>query len=158
MMTPEIRAATADDLPQVRKLEEQWACDDETIGFQATPSDLLKQFVGGCFFVAVLDTEIIGFVYCSVKRNTGSMSAVFPNGERYLEIEDLYVAPPNRSGGLGHQLINVVSEWAKKERIRYLSAYSSTRDVDRILRFYRSCGFTSWFVQMIRDLNETDRS
>ena len=149
-----IRAATVEDLPHVRRLQEQWATDGETIGFQATPTDLLAAVVGGCFFVATEQGDVVGFVYARAKHNDGAMSAVFADRAQYLEIEDLYVVPNQRSAGIGARLVQSAADWAEQHRIRYLSAYSSTRDVDRVLRFYRACGFESWFVQVFRDLGE----
>jgi len=150
-----IRAATAQDVPRVRWLAEQWARDGETLGLQAISEDLLEQFVGGCFFVAERNGQVVGFACARGKTNHGAVSAVVGNGQRYLEIEDVYVLPANRSDGIGAQLIDAVTGWAKQQGVRYLLAHSSTRDVDRVLNFYRDSGFKSWSVQMYRDLGAT---
>ncbi len=100
---------------------------------------------------------MVGFVYARIKRNDGDVSAVIEDCQRYLEIEDLYVTPPHRSTDIGAQLIDAVADWAEKESIRYVTAYSATRDIDRVLRFYRSCGLESWSVQMFRDLQGGSR-
>jgi GNAT superfamily N-acetyltransferase len=148
-----IRAATAQDIPRVRWLAEQWARDGETIGLQAISEDLLEQFVGGCFFVAERNGQVVGFACARGKTNDGAVSAVVGNGQRYLEIEDVYILPANRASGIGAQLIDAIAVWAKQQGMRYLLAYSSTRDVDRVLNFYRDSGFKSWSVQMYRDLS-----
>jgi GNAT superfamily N-acetyltransferase len=70
-----------------------------------------------------------------------------------VEIEDLYVTREYRSGGIGARLIDAIADWSTLHRVRYVSAYSSSRNVDAILRFYRSCGFESWSVQVFRDLS-----
>jgi len=150
-----IRAATAEDVPRVRWLAEQWARDGETIGLGAVSADLLEQSVGGCFFVAERNGQVVGFVCARAKNNDGAVSAVVEKGGRYLEVEDVYVLPANRSGGIGAQLVEAVARWARQEGVRYLLAYSSTREVDRVLNFYRSSGFKSWSVQMFRDLGAT---
>jgi len=154
-LTTVIRAATAEDVPRVRWLAEQWARDGETIGLGAISAELLEKFVGGCFFVAERNGQVIGFVCARAKTNDGAVSAVVGDAERYLEIEDVYVLPANRSGGIGAQLVENVARWARQEGLRYLLAYSSTREVDRVLNFYRSSGFKSWSVQMFRDLAAT---
>jgi GNAT superfamily N-acetyltransferase len=147
-----IRPATTGDVPQVRALEERWAGEEISIGFQAADEALLAGFVGGCFFVAEEDGAIVGFVLALAKDDDRS-AAVVPAGARYLEIEDLYVAPGHRSGGVGARLVDAAEAWARSSGIRHLVAYSSTRDVDRVLRFYRSRGFHSWSVQVHRELD-----
>ncbi|MGD0388185.1 MAG: GNAT family N-acetyltransferase [Tepidisphaeraceae bacterium] len=150
-----IRAATAEDVPRVRWLAEQWVRDGETIGLRPISPEVLEKFVGGCFFVAERNGQIVGFACGRGKINDGAVSAVVGNGQRYLEIEDVYVLPANRSDGIGAQLVEGVARWARQEGVRYLLAYSSTREVDRVLNFYRSSGFKSWSVQMFRDLGAT---
>jgi len=145
-----IRAATIEDIPQVVTLEEQWEASNETIGLRASAKESLVSFVGHCFFVATDPGSIVGFVYARSKRNDGSMSAIFNDGDEYLELEALYVVPERRSMGIGKQLIEAILDCGNLHGIRHISAFSSTRDVDRVLRFYRSCGFESWGLQVFR--------
>jgi GNAT superfamily N-acetyltransferase len=147
-----IRPAEVADIPEVQDLEARWAASAETIGQSLTPVDVLSSCAGGCFFVASNDRGIVGFVLGRLKRNDGSHSAVFALGEPYVEIEDLYVAPEYRSAGIGRRLVAATTDWAGRMRVPYLFAYSATRDIDRILRFYRSCGFEDWAVQVYRNV------
>jgi GNAT superfamily N-acetyltransferase len=153
-----VRAAERSDVRVVRSLEERWAREGETIGFQATPCDMLERFLDGCFFVADLDGTVAGFVFGQTKRNQGSVSAVAPDSSAYFEIEDLYVAPEYRSSGAGRLLVDRAVRWAAEHGLRYLVAFSSTREVDKVLKFYRSCGFDSWAVQFFRDLGPPNGS
>jgi GNAT superfamily N-acetyltransferase len=121
-------------------------------GLVATSVGELERHLGGCFFVAAEEEEIVGFVFGVTRVNRGEASAVFDPGGSYVEIEELYVVPARRSSGVGSLLLGAVVDWANTQGVRYLSAYSATRDFESVVRFYKSCGFETWSVQMFRDL------
>jgi len=147
----DIRQATPADVPEVRHLQVDWAAEHITRGY--APNDLgeLTARVGGCFFVAAAGRDLVGFVLGDVRHDRAA-SVVVPPGDRYVEIADLYVAPAYRSAGVGRRLVDTAAEWARGEGISVLVAYSATRDLDRVLQFYRSAGFEGWAVQVYRDL------
>jgi len=61
------------------------------------------------------------------------------------------LAPLAQRGGSHHA---EVEAWARRSGAGFLTAYSSTRAVDRVLKFYRGNGFEGWFVQLYRDLSK----
>ena len=147
-----IRVAVPADIPDIRALQERWAADGDTIGFSPASAEALAAMCAECLIVAVDADELVGFVSARRKHNDGSMSAAVPRDARYLELDDLYVAPGWRSAGIGSRLVDAATRWASERGIRFMYAYSATRDFDAVLRFYRAQGFTPWSVQLIRDL------
>lgn len=75
---------------------------------------------------------------------------VFSDGEQYLEIEDLYVAPHQRRSEMGSRLLTATELKARARGINRLLVYSSTKDLDSIVKFYRRHGLRSWHVQMYK--------
>jgi GNAT superfamily N-acetyltransferase len=151
-----VRAATEADLGVVLRLAEQWDADGETVGYAAPERSVLMSHLCGCFFVAELNGEIVGYAYgTSQKNDDGRISAVVPLGAAYVEIEDLYVRPRSRSNGIGGQLVDEVARWARTHGFCHMTLFSSTMDIERILRFYRSQGFFAWGVQMYRNLGDS---
>lgn len=143
-----IRVANKRDLDQVHRLQLQWADEDITHGYTADSRQNLSKMIGRYFLVAEVDGSVVGHVYGSARVSEGL--AVIPAGERYLEIEDIYVTPKFRANSIGGQLIDGLLQAAGEDGIETFSAYSSTKDADRILRFYRDHGFESWYVQFFR--------
>ena len=96
--------------------------------------------------VAVVEDEIIGYgrgeVYIS--RDL----CIFEEGERHLEIHDLYVREPYRSAGVGGRLVERMKEIASRNGIRRFRVHSATMDLDRVLKFYRNHGFKTWCMEM----------
>ena len=145
---PCVREATTADLDRVHRLQVEWAEEDITYGYVADSRENLSCKLGPYFLVAELDGSFVGHAYGSIMVSEGL--AVIPARERYLEIEDLYVRPSFRNRGIGSQLLRELLQAAREGGIERFSVYSSTKDVDRILRFYRGHGFESWFVQLFR--------
>jgi GNAT superfamily N-acetyltransferase len=155
MVDTVVRPAETHDVCAVRELAEEWVARKETIGLAAPSEAVLAAVVGQCFFVAEKGAVVVGFVWGQVKTDA-SHAAVVPASQPYLEIEDLYVTPESRSSGIGRDLVETAAAWAWRAGVRFVVAYSSTRAVDRVLHFYRTCGFESWSVQVFRDLDGGD--
>ena len=143
-----IRRALADDLRAVEQLQRQWETEELTRGFKAADAELLRSHLGAYFLVADQAGRIVGFVCGSAHVSEGN--AVFSAGERYLEVDDLYVSPEMREQGIGGRLLDELLAQAGREGIQRFLAYSSSRDTGAILRFYRKHGFETWYVRMFR--------
>ena len=143
-----IRRALADDLQMVETLQRRWEAEGITRGFEAADAGLLRLRLGPYFLVAEQAGRIAGFGSGSADISEGN--AVFSVGERYLEVDDLYVSPGMRDQGIGGRLLDELLAQARQEGIQRFLVYSSSRDTDAILRFYRRHGLETWYVQMFR--------
>lgn len=148
LMGPCIREAQVADVDRVHQLQVEWAEEGITYGYRADSKENLSAKLGPYFLVAELDGTLVGHAYGLIRVSEGL--AVIPAGERYLEIEDIYVIPEFRNRSIGGLLLDGLLQAAEEEGIETFSVYSSTKDADRILRFYRSHGFESWYVQLFR--------
>jgi GNAT superfamily N-acetyltransferase len=101
-------------------------------------------------FVALCDGDVAGFVYCQPRPYSGE--CVFRPDSKILEIVTLIVEKSVRSQGLGHELMDMVRQEARRQGFTHLRVYSASRRFDDILKFYRSCGFTPWYVEMTRGI------
>jgi GNAT superfamily N-acetyltransferase len=145
-----IRQATPSDLPALNELENHWRQEEITWGFvQATPEELASAVQAGCY-VAEAGGKVIGYASCSLHTSEGL--AVIPKGVQYLVLDNLYVLPEHRDAGLGRQLMDAVEKRAREEGAKAILVYTATKDTRRIARFYEGCGFTTWFVQLFKEL------
>lgn len=143
-----VRVARADDIDAVTALTEMWAQEESTYGIAPTPPDLLRLHLGPYFWVAVRHKMVIGFIYGSVQVSPGL--AVIPKGERYLEIEELYVRPEDRDQSVGTRLAEAILGKAAEDDESRALVHSATKDRAAITRFYERFGFQTWYVQMFR--------
>jgi GNAT superfamily N-acetyltransferase len=105
--------------------------------------------------VGILHGKPVGFICCLPRPYSGE--CVFPAGSRILEILELHVAAGYRSQGLGSKLVAAIQRQAEQDGFTHLRVYSAARRFDDIVRFYRSCGFTPWCLEMTMKIEAEPR-
>ena len=143
-----IRECTSADIRKVMELDKGWAAEDSTYGYVAESADGLANRLGPYFLVAEVQGSVVGFAYGSVHVSEGM--AVLPAGQTYFEVDAIYVANEHRDSGIGGMLLDGLLEATQQNSIERSLVYSATKDLDRILRFYRKHGFKNWYVRMYR--------
>jgi len=143
-----IRGATAEDLPDVAALSRRWAQEGITWGMVSTPASLLGERLGPCFQVAEDGDGVVGYAFG--RMLAAADLAVFPAGAAVFELQEIYVTPDRRGGGIGGALLDAVLAGARAEGARHSLVYSATRAIEPVMRFYAAHGFLPWSVQMFR--------
>jgi|TARA_Y100000310_G_C20697901_1_gene827056 ribosomal protein S18 acetylase RimI-like enzyme len=142
-----VRRASKQDLEAVDKLSIQWQQEGSTIGQGV--ADFLPYFNEGAYlFVGEEDSSIVGFMAAEQKLDR---LAVFDSTDPYIELEELYVVPEKRSEGVGSLLVNALKDAGNRDGIRHFHVYSSSRELDRVVSFYRKHGFGVWSIQAFAD-------
>lgn len=129
-------------------LQKQWVAEGITHGLVDASVEEFTNRLGQFFLVAEQDAAVIGFITATEHESTGL--AVIPRGQRYLEIDDVYVVPERQHQGVGGRLLDRIQQEAREKGIDRFLIYSASKDIDSILRFYRGHGFRSWYVQMYK--------
>ncbi len=76
--------------------------------------------------------------------------SVIDCGQFYIEIDDIYASTNNRGLGVGSILLEKILEVAKNNGIERSLIYSSTKDIDSIINFYKKYDYKTWYVQMFK--------
>jgi GNAT superfamily N-acetyltransferase len=145
-----IRKAKTEDIPILIALQRSIEAENAIWGYSADSAGTWAKRDLAWALLATVETQPVGFVYCSPRPYSGE--CVFPDGSRILEIVDLVIAPPNRCRGLGHELLAAIQRQAREEGFTHLRVYSAAKRFDDILKFYRSCGFTPWYLEMTKEI------
>ena len=147
-----IRACTQNDIDAVVQLERQW--EREAIAFgdfnpmsQEAYIAILERFPA-YFLVAESDRQIVGYIHGSVQRNKPVEGIL--EQEPYVEIENIYVKQDFRNRDIGGKLLERLFEVARHDGIQRFLVSTASKDTDKILRFYRSHGFTPWYIQLFK--------
>lgn len=74
------------------------------------------------------------------------------SGERYFELEELYVCPDFRGRGVGQLLLACVEEDARREGLAKLMLNAANRNHAPLLRFYLREGMTPHSFRMFKRL------
>ena len=145
-----IREAVKTDVPSIFRLQRQMFEERSIYGFVPESEEQIEELIGPYLLAAEISDEIIGFVSGAV--HLSECLAVIPEGERYLEIENLYIAPQFRKRGIGGRLVDELLKKARENGVGYASLYSAAKDVHDILEFYERHDFQSWYVRMFQKL------
>ena len=147
-----IRACTTNDIDSVIALERQW--EQEAIAYgdfnpmsRDAYASILNRFPT-YFLVAESDRQLVGYIHASVQRN--NPVEVIPPDEPYVAIEDIYVQPGFRDRDIGGALLERIFTVARQEGIHRFIVGTLSKETDKILKFYRSHGFTPWRIQFFK--------
>lgn len=66
------------------------------------------------------------------------------------EVDDIYISSNSRGMGLGSLLLDKILEVAKENGIERSLIYSSTKDIDSIMKFYKKHDYKTWYIQMFK--------
>ena len=144
-----IRRATKADLQAVMDLTGVWESEQITYGLRKdTPEDL-----EGCVvWVAQQQDRIVGFV-AGREEVTKRKTSIMPENERYFEIEELYVLPDARSGGLGDRLFGQAEDYAREAGYKHIMLSTATKATMAMLRFYvQKQEMTVWSMRLFKEL------
>ena len=147
-----IRACTPNDIDRVMALERQW--EQEAIAYgDFNPMSreaylaILERF-SAYFLVAESGGQLVGYIHASVHHD--KPVEVIPTHEPYVAIEDIYVQPDFRDRDIGGALLEGVFAVARQDAIQHFVVGTLSKETDKILRFYRSHGFTPWRIQFFQ--------
>lgn len=133
---------------EVVELSKMWEIEDLTYGFVSnSPSDI-KSKISEYSWIALDSGKVIGYIFGNILISDGL--AVLPQGEKYMEIDELYVHPNYRNSGIGYRLVDRILSKSKENGIAHATVYSSSKRWEDIVEFYERHGFKMWFVQMFK--------
>ena len=144
-----IRACTVEDVDAVLALERQWEQEDIAYGdFNPLSREafvaILERFPQ-YFLVADIAGQVVGYIHASAHRDRAV--EVMPPHQPYVAIEDLYVRPEFRGQDIGGRLLERLLEVARQAGVQRFVVGTLSKETDKILRFYRSHGFTPWRIE-----------
>lgn len=143
-----IRECRIVDIDAVYELQIKWENENITYGFNAAKIDYLISKLGKYFLVAEYKDKIVGFAYGTV--HVAKDMSIFNDGEKYIEIDDIYINPEHRNSGAGGILVDILLDIAKANNIERSLIYSATKDLDSVVNFYKKHEFKTWYVQMFK--------
>ena len=143
------RNATKDDLDKVAALYRDWVSEATTLGLVAdTVGDLLCRLGPHFILATAKDSHIVGFAIAEV---SSEHLCIFPRGEKYLVLHDLYVTPDSRGQGIGSTLVAAILQSGRTRGIHRFTTYSTNKHWQSTLDFYREFGFEAWSFSLFLD-------
>ena len=141
-----IQRANLDDIDAIISMQLCLAIEDVIYGYEADTDEDWQGRDLEWVYMARHEGKAAGFIYGAERPYKNE--CVFTEKSRILEIVELYVCPEFRHDGIGKQLVEKIISKAKSQGYSHLRLYSSAKRFDDILKFYRDCGFTPWYLEM----------
>ena len=144
-----LRDATAEDLNKVAALYRDWVSEASTRGLVADTVDDLLCRLGPHFILATdKDDRIVGFAIAEV---SSEHICVFPRGEGYLVLHDLYVTPDSRGQGVGSALVGAILQSGRTRGIHRFTTFTANKHWQSTLDFYHKLDFEVWSFSLFLD-------
>lgn len=129
----------------IANLQKQWESEAITYGFIADSDDDILAYNRDYFYIALDGETVVGYVTGEVKNNgKDNYMNIFWANTKYLQVNDLYIAPDYRNKNIGAELLNVVEQKAKNNKVKHIFLSSATMDAEAVRRFYEKNGFKIW--------------
>lgn len=144
-----IRQAAEADLPAVLALSDALIAEGCCNGMVPDTFEYLRDWV---IHVAEADGQLVGYAYGKETESRWSIGAC-QKGERYYDLEMLYVAPSHRGMGIGRALYETELARARSLNVSQMRLNAVNRDWKRLLHLYiDELGFNFWTATLYRDL------
>ncbi|MEM7345399.1 MAG: N-acetyltransferase [Chloroflexota bacterium] len=148
-----IRDCTPQDIDEIIQLDVEWEQEAITHGFDPMRREEYLAYLNQVpvyFLVAETFDEVVGYINGSIHINKDV--AAFPEGETYLQVDNIYLKPAFRDKGLGSQLMKRLLTTAEQQGIKKYLVESVSTDMAKVINFYQSHDFTLSYVQLFREI------
>lgn len=147
-----IKKARHEDIPKLVALQAAVAAENSIRGYQADSADDWAGRDLTWTWLAFYGLHAVGFIHGVPRPVDGE--CVFTPENKVLEILELIVAESSRNHGTGRELLLALKVQAFQGGFTHLRVYSAAKRFDDIVRFYRRCGFTPWYLEMTQALRD----
>lgn len=146
-----VRPAGTDDVRAVVGLSKLWADEGCTIGYVPLiegDKHLQSWLDGGYYFVCEHSGVVIAYAAGVVK--IGKNAIFESDGERYLDVHEVFVHIDHREKGVGDSLMEALLSRSESEGINRSMVGSNNMDWLRTYRFYERYGYRMFSIQMYK--------
>lgn len=144
-----VRPASLNDMHSVIGLSQHWADEGCTDGYVACTVEHLQPWLdGGYFLVGEFRGEVVAYAAGVVKLGRGYIFK--PEGEQYLNVDEVFVHAEHRDKGLGTQLVQALLDKAEAAGIVRSMVGSNNVEWLATFRFYERHGYRMQSIQMYR--------
>ena len=157
LLDMKIRVATIEDIPQMVALWYQLmnVHKDHHLAFVAKEngSELVAEEIKNrietpncCFFLAIVEDQVAGFISCSVRK---AQKVMIYNKRGY--VAETVVGQEFRGNGIGEKLFKRAEDWFKEEGADHIELQVSLKN-DGAFNFWENQGFSSTTRHMVKFL------
>ncbi len=128
----EIRVASKDDLKSVARLSEMFAkegCCNNIV------ADNEEYFEDKCVWICEEERQIVAYAYGNIEEEENRRSYA-ERGDKFFELEEIYVLPQYRSKGIGQKLFHEIEMFAMQKGAKTMRLNAVSKNYKSLLKFY----------------------
>ena len=136
-------------LEKLISMSTEWEAENSTYGYRKNDRSDIE---GNRIFLAERDGEILGYLFGHEEKSERA-SSVMADGTLYFALEELYVVPSHRSGGIGRSLFHFAEQVVKAAGVEFIMLSTATKNYKSILHFYiDELGMDFWSGRLFKKL------
>ena len=137
---------TEEILKELIYLSEEWEKEGSCYGYRKNEK---VDIDGNRIFLACAGAPIIGYLFGHAEK-AEKASSIMQDGTPYFEVEEIYVRPEYRSGGIGKRLFDF-AEKAVEDESDFLMLSTATKNWKAIFHFYLDeLGMSFWSARLFK--------
>ncbi|VVB75251.1 Mycothiol acetyltransferase [Candidatus Tiddalikarchaeum anstoanum] len=146
-----IREATQSDFKQLLDLNNEWFDEGISPGtLKESEYSFRKEFKNSTFFIAEVNSEIIGFLKCRVKiAKEDSKIHHISEGEKYVDLDSVFIKKNFRNKGIGTKLLKYCIANVRRVGYKKVIASADSKNLQKLVKFYERQGFKTLFTRML---------
>ena len=130
------------------ELSNDWTEENSCYGYRPNTHEDLS---GRLLFTARYQGKMIGYLF-GIFETASRTDSIRREGERFFEIEELYILPQYRSLGIGRRLYQACAKRVQREADLIMLS-TATKDWKKILHFYiEEMGMDFWSARLFQRL------
>jgi len=149
-----IRKATIKDARKIMNLEKEWVEEGISWGVETTSKkEMIKDLKKGIWYIAEINGRAVAYASGQIaKADEGVNWADLRKGQKYGNIEQIYVKRKYRKRGIGKKLTQKYLDYFKKEKVKIVKLKAVSKNLRRLIDFYERLGFEEKVCDMIKEL------
>ena len=145
----QVRPAGKSDAQAVLHLSRLWAEEGCIDGYVTCTAEHLQSWLdGGYFLVGEIQGEVVAYAAGVVKLGRGYIFE--PEGEQYLNVDEVFVHADHRDQGLGTRLVQALLDRAEAEGVVRSMVGSNNVDWLATFQFYERHGYRMHSILMYK--------
>lgn len=125
-----------------------WEAEESCWGYRKNG---IADLEGRTVYLAKAGDMTVGYLF-GIEEASKTDNSFVKKGEKYFELEELYVKPAFRSRGVGRTLFAFAEE-ALRDRVRYIMLGTATKNSKAILHFYLDeVGMEFWSARLVKKI------
>jgi len=149
----EIRKAKISDANEIFKLEKEWKKENISWGIflsKTRKKEIIKEIKNEIWYIAENNKKIIGYINGKIIKAKGIKPAFeIKKGEKYAELNAVYVLKKFRGKKIGDLLIKKLFEDFQNQKIKTIKLKAVSKNTLGLVEYYKKFGFKERLVDMV---------